>query len=347
MVVTNAGSCQANFNASWNPTTGLVNFTDLSTGSASSWYWDFGDSLYSTSQNPSHQYAQNGTYYVCLTITSFFPACTSTWCAYVTVGNSTGCNASFIAAPDTTNGVQFTNTSGGNYTGQYWYFGDGGTSTQSSPFHQYANSGAFLVCLSLYLNGAICDSYCDSIVVGNPANACVPVFYSYPDSIFGNGVVNFGIFNNCPGTQYIWYFGDSATGSGTNPIHQYADSGWFVVCVTAYSPAGTFTYCDSVYANRMGSFSGLAENANNYFLNIYPNPLGGIGTATFNLQTTSKVKMDIYSVDGKHISNVIDGNVQSGVSKIPVNVSQLQNGIYILRLNVNGNLAYQKISVLK
>lgn len=46
---------------------GVYNFTDASSG-ATSWSWDFGDGNSSTQQNPTHTYAQNGTYTVTLTI---------------------------------------------------------------------------------------------------------------------------------------------------------------------------------------------------------------------------------------------------------------------------------------
>ena len=48
-----------------------ADFTDLSTdsdGSVISWYWDFGDSITSTTQNPNHTYASSGTYTVTLTV---------------------------------------------------------------------------------------------------------------------------------------------------------------------------------------------------------------------------------------------------------------------------------------
>jgi PKD repeat protein len=47
-----------------------VNFTDLSSGSPTSWSWDFGDSGSSSAQNPSHNYASAGTYTVTLTATN-------------------------------------------------------------------------------------------------------------------------------------------------------------------------------------------------------------------------------------------------------------------------------------
>jgi len=43
------------------------NFTDLSTGGATTWLWDFGDGSSSASQNPSHIFSSNGVQTVCLT----------------------------------------------------------------------------------------------------------------------------------------------------------------------------------------------------------------------------------------------------------------------------------------
>ena len=49
--------------------TGLsVAFTDQSAGAVTSYLWDFGDGNTSTLQNPTHTYANFGTYNVCLTV---------------------------------------------------------------------------------------------------------------------------------------------------------------------------------------------------------------------------------------------------------------------------------------
>ena len=47
-----------------------VQFTDTSTGSPTSWLWNFGDSTTSTSQNPTKTYSTPGTYTVTLTSTN-------------------------------------------------------------------------------------------------------------------------------------------------------------------------------------------------------------------------------------------------------------------------------------
>lgn len=43
-------------------------FSDISTGGAQSWQWDFGDTGSSTQQNPSHSYASAGVFTVCLIV---------------------------------------------------------------------------------------------------------------------------------------------------------------------------------------------------------------------------------------------------------------------------------------
>lgn len=62
----------ANFTA--NPTTGvaplLVQFTDSSTGTITSWAWNFGDGATSSAQNPSHTYNNPGTFTTTLTVSN-------------------------------------------------------------------------------------------------------------------------------------------------------------------------------------------------------------------------------------------------------------------------------------
>ncbi len=62
-----------------------VNFTDQSSGSPTSWSWDFGDGNVSTAQNPSHTYEVVGTYTVSLTVSNDVGSDTVTQTDYVTV----------------------------------------------------------------------------------------------------------------------------------------------------------------------------------------------------------------------------------------------------------------------
>jgi PKD repeat protein len=62
-----------------------VSFTDTSTGSPTSWSWDFGDGASSSAQNPVHQYDTPGTYTVILDVSNSAGLDSLTRLDYVTV----------------------------------------------------------------------------------------------------------------------------------------------------------------------------------------------------------------------------------------------------------------------
>lgn len=62
-----------------------VKFTDKSTGTIDSWYWDFGDGTSSTEQNPTHIYTSPGKYTVTLTVSNAAGSNTDTKADYINV----------------------------------------------------------------------------------------------------------------------------------------------------------------------------------------------------------------------------------------------------------------------
>ncbi|RMH14739.1 MAG: PKD domain-containing protein, partial [Gammaproteobacteria bacterium] len=80
--------CQAEFIPEILSQCGNVQFVNNSTGTAPfSWFWDFGDGFTSTLANPTHQYAQCGTYNVCLFMNG--AGCMDTVCQTVTIFDNT------------------------------------------------------------------------------------------------------------------------------------------------------------------------------------------------------------------------------------------------------------------
>lgn len=121
-------------------------FTDLSSG-ANNYNWDFGDNLNSVIQNPGHVYTNSGYYDVSLVASDNF-GCSDTLSInnliYIpgpilnfTIDQSFGCDSLSISISDSS-----TNTA--NYL---YNFGDGATSTLSSPNHLYNTAGSFQVTL--------------------------------------------------------------------------------------------------------------------------------------------------------------------------------------------------------
>jgi serine protease len=149
IVTGSGGTPTANFTFT---TSGLTaTFTDTSTdsgGTITSHSWTFGDGGTSTATNPSHTYAASGSYSVTETVTDSASGKSSSKSSTVTVSSGGGTpTANFTY---TTNGLtaNFTDTStdsGGTIGTHSWNFGDGATSTATSPSHTYAAAGTYSV----------------------------------------------------------------------------------------------------------------------------------------------------------------------------------------------------------
>jgi PKD repeat protein len=177
----------ANFTGTPTATTTGTNvvFTDASTGSPTTWSWDFGDLTPTVStQNPSHAYAAPGTYTVALTVTNASGSNTLTRTSYITV--STPPPVADFTASTTTPAVGatviFTGTSTGTPTNWAWTFGDGGSISGSSNIasHAYNTANTYTVTLTVTAaSGTTTVTKINYIVVQAPT-CKVPTFTNTP-----------------------------------------------------------------------------------------------------------------------------------------------------------------------
>ena len=149
IVTGSGGTPTANFTFA---ATGLtVNFTDTSTdsgGTITSRAWTFGDGGTSSATSPSHTYAAAGTFSVTETVTDSASGKTSSKTVSVTVSPSGGtpvANFTFTTSGLTANFTDTSTDTGGSIGSHAWNFGDGSTSTTTSPSHTYAASGTYSV----------------------------------------------------------------------------------------------------------------------------------------------------------------------------------------------------------
>ncbi|AKB36565.1 cell surface protein [Methanosarcina siciliae C2J] len=86
------------------PTSGdaplAVNFTDTSTGSPTSWFWDFGDGANSTAQNPSHTYSAEGSYTVNLTVENAAGSDFESKSDYIEISEASGSTVTLYFDPE-------------------------------------------------------------------------------------------------------------------------------------------------------------------------------------------------------------------------------------------------------
>ncbi|MCU0433463.1 MAG: PKD domain-containing protein [Bacteroidia bacterium] len=145
------------------------------------WFWEFGDGNTSNLANPTHLYAQNGSYVVCVTVIGKSPRgemCCTQVCDTIQACGCSGAAPFFSWSPRGTNGATFTNMSLAtpSVCGWLWDFGDGNTSTANNPSHQYASAGTYTVCLIAYTcypnpstntTDTCASRYCQTITIGS------------------------------------------------------------------------------------------------------------------------------------------------------------------------------------
>ncbi|MBK9730972.1 MAG: PKD domain-containing protein [Chitinophagaceae bacterium] len=201
--------------------------------------WNFGDGSTSTAFEPVHEYSQAGMYLVCLQISSLL-GCSDTYCEFVTVTNP-GCSASFTFQAAGSE-VQFYASNGSGGTGTYsWNFGDGETSSQVNPLHNYAAAGLYNVCLQ-YTDSNCSATACDSFYV-NSGDSCYADFYAYQSY----ASVIFMSYNYDPSKTYFWDFGDGTYASDASVSHQFQDEGIYTVCLVVSDSSCMATSCQSIY----------------------------------------------------------------------------------------------------
>lgn len=126
-----------------------VDFTDASTGTPTSWAWNFGDTETSTDQNPTHEYTDPGTYTVALTVTNDDGSDTETKTDYITVLGPPVANFSGTPLSGTVPlSVDFTDSSTNSPDTWFWDFGDGDSSAVQNPTHIYNYIGVYTVTLT-------------------------------------------------------------------------------------------------------------------------------------------------------------------------------------------------------
>ena len=219
--------------------------------------WTFGDGTSSNQINPVHVYAQAGNYNVCLrvikrTATGTLTNCISEKCHVVLVPQQCNVVASFTHSAAATNPriISFTNTSliaPSNGTA-LWTFGDGTSATTWNAVHQYLQAGRYYVCLRIQY-GTCVNTKCDSITVtANPPTCSQLSQFSFVRSATNNNLISFSpnIIDNT--VQYTWTFGDGTGSQNVSPTHQFANTGYYTVCLTAFrNNSCATTTCQTVY----------------------------------------------------------------------------------------------------
>ncbi len=217
-----------------------VNFENTSSD-ATSYTWDFGDGTTSSTENPSHTYADEGDYTVVLTAISSCGEFTTEEVITISllpsasfdlVGDSFGC-ADYE--------VSFNNTSSSSSTSFMWTFEGGipSTSTDEDPIVTYTEAGTYDVeLIAINALGQDTVEMIDFITVQEDP---IPEFDYVADelSVEFSNTSSFGI-------AYEWNFGDGTMSMEENPTHIFLSQGEYEVILKVENECDTLTISETI-----------------------------------------------------------------------------------------------------
>jgi PKD repeat protein len=229
----------------------IVNFTDTSTNTPTSWLWDFGDGNTSTEQNPQHTF-YNPDPNNPVNFTVNLTACNADGCGFVSKFNYTMvCPHLFWdftsnqsrGCVGTNATIMFNGTPGAPINLSTWYFdfGDGTVGTPGVTYiHTYTAPGMYNV--SFWVENECCNNTTLKLEFVDIRATPVADFFAIPT--FGLSPLAVDFFDNSTGvpSSWDWFFG-AGEGNSTlqNPDHVYTTKGHYSVTLTACNFCG----CDS------------------------------------------------------------------------------------------------------
>lgn len=309
----------------------LAEFTNLSIGERQTYSWDFGDGLFSTSQNATHKYQGEGEFEVNLRIQD------ATGCVLTTSKP----NLAIVQAPpivgftaDTLNAncfplpVNFTDTSISPFINRwFWNFGDDGIGTVQNPFHNYNEPGEFDVQLIATTTFGCTDSLTKTAYIKTAGP--IADFTISKDTTCKFEDVSFEIINAKDVANFSWDFGDGKDGTGSPALHQYRTTGNLKPILILEDASGT---CFNFIEGEI-----FVEDV---IANFTSSDTMGCEPYTINLTNTSQ-RADEWAWDFD------DGG---GSADYNTSYTYLSNGVYTIRMNIknqNGcvDTAYQEVIV--
>jgi subtilisin family serine protease len=346
------------------PTSGTapltVNFTDQSTGSPTSWSWDFGDLGTSTAQNPAHTYTNPGTYTVSLTATNSVGSDNETKTNYITVN-----------APSAWTTITYDNfeTGWGSYT-------DGGADCSRYTGGTYAWEGSAAIDIQDN-SGTPSSFYHTGTYNVTSYNTLEVEFYFIAVSMesgedfwvqYYNGSSWVTVATYARGTSFnnnTWYMATvriarSSYNFPTNARIRFrcdASNDQDDVYIDAVTFRGTAAVNptsvalsaqrgnDRIIPNLLSDESPEVESTS--LLQNYPNPFNPTTRISFTLVEASNVRLEVFNVAGQRVALLVNEHREAGLHFVDFDASALSSGIYFYRLTAGDVTQNRKMILLK
>jgi PKD repeat protein len=273
IVISNGINCTLNPSFTYTAgTSGMYSFASTSTGvdpgMIFTWTWQGANGYGSASgQNATATFAYNGTYNLTMTVGDPTQTCYKNTTQVITVTNSQACVVDFTYALGANGLVTFTNASVGN-SSYYWGFGDGNSSTVTSPTHTYYN-GTYHVNMWADTSGGACGGSRDTTITitnGATAPTCNASF-TYTLSPGGRADFTNTSTTTLSNPMYSWNFGDGHTSlSSPTANDSFAYNGSYNVILTIKDTLGNIVCSSNQLVTITSAAGGCHDSAYFYMV---------------------------------------------------------------------------------
>lgn len=238
-----------------NKTMEFADSSTITSGSITSWMWNFGDGtpavITTTAAPVSHTFALVGKYTVTLQVTSETGCRSEIFSREVTIHPNPVANFSFgnICLPEgKANFINLTTISDGTTNGltYSWQLGDNNTSTAKDPVHYYPTVGPYNV--KLAATSAPGCSHDTTLAVATIFPQATSDFVTSNEVCLGDTsrFVDNSNGNGSTIIQWHWQFGDGAADTSKNPVHVYKAAGTYAIKLFSITDKG----CNSDTATK-------------------------------------------------------------------------------------------------
>lgn len=152
-----------------------------------------------------------------------------------------------------------------------WHFGDKDSSSLISPKHKYTKNGNYSVKLVVYNESMECkDSLIKTLTISSTCNQLKPQLrYTYIDS----STVDFeALYDTTIAELQLWNLGDGRTSKAIRYVHNYTDTGNYIVKAIVKSKFNACIDSSSINVRVNKLSTGMLEQTSDFFFAISPNP---------------------------------------------------------------------------
>jgi len=343
--------CNADFIYMIDSTSKTVQFTNKSTGNYNQVIWDFNDGGTSTDPNPVHSYSMPGYYLVSLKISNSETKQYDYSFKLLNIASPDSFLVKFAYLSHPYNQkaggypIDFIGAGLGDQAKLKWDFGDGASdSTSTTPQHIYSQPGDYQTCLTY--SDPITDNsttYCDVVTTQTICNSDLepPVAICKELTLYlkeGQSItltpdqIDNGSYDEC-GTISK----KEISKTTFNAIGSYN------VMLKVYDSKNNADSCSTIVNVQPDVSVNNIQNLS--YLNVFPNPFGYELKINYSINKSGKIEILITDIAGKRVKNLKHGFVEKGSYSEVYSTSDIEKGVYILQVTIDGQLNGQKFVI--